>query len=89
MLALHRHGGGGGGLLRGHLGQPMFFALRAAPAAQLTRGTAGVAARQEATHAHSPEEPSGRQAAPTHDHGASQDSQNHVERQQRHVRGRI
>lgn len=90
VLMLHGHGGGGGcrcgGLLRCDLGQPVLCVLQAAPAAQLTGGTAGVAARQEATHTHSPDEPPGRPAAPAKNHWASQNSQNHVERQQRHVR---
>lgn len=72
MRILHGDGGDGGsgcgGLLRRDLGQSVFFVLQAAPTAQLTRGTAGVTARQEATHAHSPEEPAGGPAAPAHHH---------------------
>lgn len=90
VLALHGDHGGGGGcgrgdLLRGDLGQPVFFVLQAAPAAQLTRSTAGVTARQETTHTHSPEEPAGRPAAPAHHHWPNQNSQYHIERKQGHV----
>lgn len=88
-LSLHGHGGRHGHGRGGHLGrdlsQTVLLVLGATPSAQLTGGTAGVAAGQETKHTHPPEEPARGPAAPAQEHRAGRHTQNHIQGQQRHV----
>lgn len=86
LIGAIKLGGTGGGAVgrgvRGDLGQAVLLALRAAAGAELARRAGRVAAGQEATDAHAPQEPPGGPAAPTQHHAARRHPQQDVENQQ-------